>query len=86
MDWTLIGLILALVAIALLVGAALGYYTAASDLGVERARAWRDGWEAGRNDIEWRNDLMGSGVIPMPYTENPYARGKRGNDEVEPKR
>lgn len=38
--------------IALLVGAALGYYTASKDLETEKAAAWDEGYLAGIRDIE----------------------------------
>lgn len=84
--WGIVALVLACVALGLLAGAAIGYYTAAGDLTLDRARAWRQGWEAGRRDIEWRNRLMGADILPEPYTNNPYAPGKRGDDSVEPRR
>lgn len=51
MDWTLIGSLLAIAAVCLLLGAALGYWTAATDLEAEKAKvakaARAEGFEAG---------------------------------------
>lgn len=40
---TLLGVVLAVLALGLLVGAALGYFTASTDLDRERAKAWDRG-------------------------------------------
>lgn len=55
-DWTLIGGILAAVAIALLLGATMGYYAASTDLEAERLKAREAGFQSG---IESAWDLIG---------------------------
>lgn len=61
MDWTLIGSLLAIASVALLLGAALGYYTAATDLEAEKAKAAKaaraEGFDAG---IETAWNLIGT--------------------------
>ncbi len=61
MDWTLIGAILAIAAVCLLLGAALGYYTAATDLEAEKAKAAKAARAAGFDaGIETAWSLIGT--------------------------
>lgn len=69
-------LIVALCSGFLLAGAALGYYTSASDEERKRprllARAWDQGHDAGLTDWRETTATMERGLIPAPYTPNPY--------------
>ncbi|QDH93308.1 hypothetical protein QC999_gp42 [Microbacterium phage Cressida] len=76
-------LIVALCAAALLAGAALGAYSAFSDEERKRpallARAWEQGHDTGLDDWRRTTETMERGLIPAPYTENPYReRAHRG--------
>lgn len=74
-------LVLALCSAVLLAGAALGYYTAASDEERKRpallARAWEQGHDAGLTDWRETTATMERGLIPAPYTPNPYREDAR---------
>lgn len=73
-DWVLCGLMLAVGAGGVLVGAASGFYSASRDLQRERSRAWRLGLKEGR---AYERDLMTAVVgeviaIPGdPYSKTP---------------
>lgn len=69
-------LVLVLVAAALLAGAALGAYSA-FDMEERRrpallARVWEQGHDAGLSDWRETTATMERGLIPAPYTPNPY--------------
>lgn len=74
-------LIVALCAAFLLVGAALGAYSAFHDEERKRpallARAWEIGHDAGLSDWRETTATMERGLIPGPYTPNPYREESR---------
>jgi len=67
---TLLGVVLAVVAIGVIVGAGFGYFTASGDLKREQSRAWALGVHAGKTWAdEWRDARPGE-VVPLPV--DPY--------------
>ncbi|AWY05318.1 hypothetical protein QDA00_gp45 [Microbacterium phage Matzah] len=69
-------LIVALCAVCVLAGCGLGAFTAFSDEERKRpallARAWEHGHDAGLDDWRRTTETMERGLIPAPYTPNPY--------------
>lgn len=64
MDWTLIGGLIALAAVALLAGAGLGYWTAQSDTRELARTAWEQGFTA----------AVSAQMRRARPTKNPYER------------
>ena len=71
----LFGLLLAVLAIGLLAGAALGYFTASTDLQQERANAWERGFQDLRVAVErtWIPPTTLLAKIRKPYLKRPLA-------------
>ena len=71
----LFGLLLAVLAIGLLAGAALGYFTASTDLQQERANAWERGFRDLRAAVErtWIPPTTLLAKIRNPYLKRPLA-------------
>lgn len=68
-DWPTVGLILSISAVTLLAGAALGYFTASTDVKLEKARAW----DRGRDDAA-RTSRDVDAVARIINLSNPYRR------------
>lgn len=71
-GWGLIGALLIVGALGLLTGAALGYFTASTDLQRERAKAWDQGSSAMQHAIAkvWQPP-----TTLIARVRNPYGRG-----------
>ena len=71
----LFGLLLAVLAIGLIAGAALGYFTASTDLQQERANAWERGFRDLRAAVErtWIPPTTLLAKVRNPYLKRPLA-------------
>lgn len=79
--WLLIGAVLAILFAGVLLGAALGYFTAAGDTRKERAEAWDEGHLTGVEDARRiRQHSVARGARPIPYSQNPYEEPHRAQD------
>lgn len=70
-GWGLIGALLIVLALGLLGGAALGYFTASTDLQRERAKAWEEGAGTMRRLIE---RVWSPPTTLLSRIRNPYSR------------
>lgn len=74
-GWGLVGALLIVGALCLLLGAALGYFTASTDLQQERANAWERGFQDLRVAVErtWIPPTTLLAKIRNPYLKRPLA-------------
>ena len=74
-GFALFGLLLAVLAIGLLAGAALGYFTASTDLRQERANAWERGFRDLRAAVEsvWLPPTTLLAKVRNPYLKRSLA-------------
>lgn len=69
-GWALLAALLSVGAIALLAGAALGFFSASTDLKREQSRAWGRGVDAGTSWESRRRRALPGEVLTLP--RNPY--------------
>jgi hypothetical protein len=74
-GWGLVGALLIVGALCLLLGAALGYFTASTDLQQERANAWERGFRDLRAAVErtWIPPTTLLAKVRNPYLKRPLA-------------
>ena len=74
-GWGLVGALLIVGAICFLLGAALGYFTASTDLQQERANAWERGFRDLRGAVEkvWQPPTTLLARVCNPYLKRPLA-------------
>lgn len=74
-GWGLVGALLIVGALCLLLGAALGYFTASTDLQQERANAWERGFRDLRAAVErtWLPPTTLLAKVRNPYLKRPLA-------------
>lgn len=74
-GWGLVGALLIVGAFCLLIGAALGYFTASTDLQQERANAWERGFRDLRGAVErtWIPPTTLLAKVRNPYLKRPLA-------------
>lgn len=74
-GWGLVGALLIVGALCLLLGAALGYFTASTDLQQERANAWERGFQDLRAAVErtWIPPTTLLAKVRNPYLKRPLA-------------
>ena len=74
-GWGLVGALLIVGALCLLLGAALGYFTASTDLQQERANAWERGFRDLRAAVErtWIPPTTLLVKVRNPYLKRPLA-------------
>lgn len=73
-GWTLLGVLLVVLMLGVLGGAALGYFTASTDLRWEKAKAWQEGADAMASAIRrvWQPPTTLIAKVRNPY-ERPLA-------------
>lgn len=74
-GWGLVGALLIVGAVCFLLGAALGYFTASTDLRQERASAWERGFRDLRAAVEkvWQPPTTLLAKVHNPYLKRPLA-------------